>query len=100
MEIAAMAAVWTLSLLAVAALLILQLALVFGRSRGVQLGLMLAATLATGWWLRGRVAFPEAGPADWSAVRSVPSDACVKCHADHYDSWRRTYHRTMTRDAT
>src|SRR5262249_4043353 len=27
-------------------------------------------------------------------------DTCAKCHPDHYDSWHRTYHRTMTRDAT
>src|SRR5205807_2380085 len=23
-----------------------------------------------------------------------------KCHQSHYDSWHKTYHRTMTRDAT
>ena len=28
------------------------------------------------------------------------SDSCRSCHQDHYASWHRTYHRTMTQEAT
>lgn len=28
------------------------------------------------------------------------SDACRQCHIDHYESWHRSYHRTMTQLAT
>jgi predicted CXXCH cytochrome family protein len=94
------AAAWSLGLLAVTVLLAVQLAHVFGRSRGVLLGMLGGAALGGGWWLLGRVAPPDIGPADWSRVGSVPSEACAKCHADHYDSWRQTFHRTMTRDAS
>src|SRR5262245_1398955 len=91
----------TLGLLAATALLlVVQLAHVVGRGRAALLGLLLVVGLGGGWWLLGRTAPPDARPADWSAVASVPSDACAKCHPDHYDSWRRTYHRTMTREAT
>lgn len=30
----------------------------------------------------------------------VGSDTCRSCHFDHYDSWERTYHRTMTQRPT
>jgi predicted CXXCH cytochrome family protein len=30
----------------------------------------------------------------------VPSEACFKCHEGHYASWRQTFHRSMTREAT
>src|SRR4051794_13624242 len=93
------AAVWTVGLLA-AAVLWLQLVHVFGRPRGLLLGLFLVTTLSGGWWLLGRSGSTDAPPADWSAVASVPADACARCHADHYASWYRTYHRTMTREAT
>lgn len=57
----------------------------------------LVGTLAA--WL-DQSATEGGAPADWHAVGSVPATACAKCHADHYDSWYRTYHRTMTREAT
>src|SRR4051812_39957219 len=28
------------------------------------------------------------------------SGACRRCHPDHYESWSRTFHRTMTTEAT
>lgn len=28
----------------------------------------------------------------------VTSNSCDKCHPDHYQSWHRTYHRTMTQE--
>src|SRR4051812_47173928 len=92
-------AIGTVGLLT-AVLLSLQLSRLLGRARGVPLGLFLGATLASTWGLLGRWAPPDAAPADWSAVASVPSTACASCHPDHYESWQRTYHRTMTRDAT
>src|SRR5262249_62009138 len=92
---------WHLGLLCAVALLLLpQLARTLGRGRGALLGLAGVAALAGGWGLLGRGSPEGAAPADWAAVESVPSDACAKCHQDHYDSWYRTYHRTMTREAT
>src|SRR5207247_2214146 len=73
---------------------------VFGRVRGTLLGLRAVAALAATWWLLGHTAPSDAGPADWSAVASVPSTACARCHPDHYASWHQSYHRTMTREAT
>jgi len=44
---------------------------------------------------------------DYSAVRRgaedegyLKSDTCLSCHPDHTASWRKTFHRTMTQDAT
>ena len=28
------------------------------------------------------------------------SESCVACHADRYESWHRTFHRTMTQTAS
>ena len=95
-----MIAVWTIGLLAVALAVTAQLTRALGRNGGVKLGLLGTAALAGGWWYLASSDPPDARPADWSAVASVPSDACAKCHQDHYDSWHRTYHRTMTREAT
>lgn len=39
-------------------------------------------------------------PRDLTAVDYETSDACQKCHAAEYASWYRTYHRTMTQEAT
>ncbi len=33
-------------------------------------------------------------------VASLPSTACLKCHEEQYHSWHRSFHRTMTREAT
>ncbi len=30
----------------------------------------------------------------------IGADACRSCHPDHYESWARTYHRTMTQRVT
>ena len=37
---------------------------------------------------------------DLREVAYETSDACRKCHAAEYASWYRTYHRTMTQEAT
>src|SRR5262245_18127407 len=95
-----MAIVSWLGLIAVTALLAAQLAHVFRSARGMVLGVMGGAALGGGWWLLDRAAPPSAGPGDWATVHSVPSEACARCHADHHASWRQTFHRTMTRDAS
>src|SRR5262245_27330916 len=81
-----------------ALLLIPQLVRGLGWQRGGALALALLAASGGGCWVLGRAALPIAPPADWHAVASVSSETCAKCHAEHYDSWHRTFHRTMTRD--
>jgi hypothetical protein len=39
-------------------------------------------------------------PVDLHAVAYVGSEACVDCHRDRHASWQRTWHRTMTQQAT
>lgn len=41
-----------------------------------------------------------ATPRDRSELRYAGSTACLTCHPDHYASWHRTFHRTMTQDAS
>jgi predicted CXXCH cytochrome family protein len=92
--------VWTASVLAVAALVLAaQLGRALGRVRGAMIALVLAAGLEGAWWWLTQADPVEAAPADWSLVESVSSETCARCHAGHYESWHRTYHRTMTRDA-
>ncbi|MEL6195501.1 MAG: cytochrome c3 family protein [Myxococcota bacterium] len=35
---------------------------------------------------------------DLTSVDYVRSETCASCHPDHVESWRRTYHRTMTQE--
>jgi predicted CXXCH cytochrome family protein len=91
---------WTIGLFVAAAIIVaVQAAVIFGRRRGLWTGALFAAGLVVGWSILGRSTSSSA-PTDWSAVPSASSESCVKCHADHYESWQRTYHRTMTREAT
>jgi hypothetical protein len=60
-----------------------------------------AGTLGGAWWLAPRLyeddlatAFPHR-EAEWAG-----STTCESCHPDHYASWHRTFHRTMTQEAT
>jgi hypothetical protein len=46
------------------------------------------------------VARDVATPRSLSDTRYVGSNACRSCHPDHSASFRRTYHRTMTQDAS
>ena len=41
-----------------------------------------------------------AQPYDRHATAYVGSTACQSCHQDHHASWKRTFHRTMTQEAT
>src|SRR5262245_59447093 len=94
--------VWVLLLL-LSTLLLVVIILVraFGRTRGALLGLVFVAAAAGGWWLIDRAPppAPGPGPADVRAAPVSPAE-CAGCHAQQHESWQRTYHRTMTRDAT
>lgn len=60
---------------------------------------LFAALLAlTGWGISVRARLSAAPPA--VEVDYVGSAACEGCHADRHASWARTFHRTMTQDAT
>lgn len=39
-------------------------------------------------------------PLDLSNVSYATSESCKKCHESEYESWYRTYHRTMTQEAS
>jgi hypothetical protein len=41
-----------------------------------------------------------ATPVDVAASSYVQSETCRRCHEENYASWRRTFHRTMTQDAS
>jgi Cytochrome c554 and c-prime len=59
---------------------------------------LVAGICARGEW-RGVKA--ELGTArDLHGVGYVGSVACRRCHAEHYASWGRTFHRSMTAEAT
>jgi predicted CXXCH cytochrome family protein len=49
---------------------------------------------------RNRIAAELAAPRDLHGTGYVGSAACRRCHAEQYASWRRTFHRTMTTEAT
>ncbi|MES2683791.1 MAG: cytochrome c3 family protein [Pseudomonadota bacterium] len=52
-----------------------------------------------GWWAwTAQAALSEPPPRDRNAF--VGSKSCLSCHADHHASWKRTYHRTMTQEAS
>jgi predicted CXXCH cytochrome family protein len=91
---------WLLVLGVPAALLLPQLALALGWRRGLVAASGVVALLAGGWLLLAWRADIDASPPDRSRFASVSSDTCFKCHADHHASWQRTFHRSMTREAT
>src|SRR5262249_51257112 len=90
---------WLWILLLPAALIVLQLRSALG-SKGAWLAGMLVLIVVGGGWLvlvrNGQMDILAPGQAPQG---SVLSDTCFKCHEDHYASWQRTYHRTMTREA-
>ena len=56
---------------------------------------MRAAVLLIAACLALPAAATETDPFGWAG-----SSSCRSCHQDHYASWHRTYHRTMTQEAT
>ncbi len=90
-----------LVLLVPALLVILQMRSALGAWRGTALGGLAVLLLGSAWgaleWThRHEPPLPE----DLTASRPVTSEGCFKCHESHAASWRRTFHRTMTREAT
>ncbi len=70
--------------------------------RGATLAVLLAVIAgAAVVWRGGRaIATDLATPRDLHGADYAGSGACRRCHPDHDRSWRRTFHRTMTQDAT
>src|SRR5437667_4498624 len=67
--------------------------------------LMLAAVAVSAaglvvWQARGPRRANLDGTPDLHGVGYVGSTACRRCHQDRYRSWARTFHRTMTTEAT
>src|SRR5262245_34484438 len=95
------AVVWALAILTIVVLLLLpQLARSLGLTRGLLTGISALALVGGGWWWLDREASPVVAPREWSEVEHVTAETCAKCHPSHYESWHRTYHRSMTREAT
>ncbi len=94
------AGVWLLLVIVAGLVLLLQLGSALGRIRGTLVGLGALLLLTGSWYV---IVWPirQHGPSGLERARlSVTSDSCFKCHESHYASWHRTYHRTMTREAT
>ena len=74
------------------------------RVRSIFLGLLLLALGIVGWRLLTPNPPQDATPGfldDTSSADAAISPAtCGECHRPQYDSWHRTFHRTMTREAT
>src|SRR5512132_1294121 len=79
------------------------------RSRGARAGVLFlaAATVLGGFaWksrantrLAARNGILQKLPAQHRPGGFVRSDACRSCHPDQYNSWHRSFHRTMTQEA-
>jgi predicted CXXCH cytochrome family protein len=90
-----------LVLLLLALLLVPQMRCALGAWKGTMLGSMMVLLLGSAWGaLEWKYRHEPPPPEDQTASPPVPSQACIKCHESHYASWQRTYHRTMTREAT
>lgn len=70
--------------------------------RGVRVARVVAGTLAIGLgaWAVVATRAELATPVDLRDVDFVGSAECRRCHEDHYASWHRTFHRTMTQEAS
>ena len=65
--------------------------------------LVVAGTVAVagGPSLAGAATWRRLGePLALGGVGYVRSQTCIRCHAEHHQSWKRTFHRTMTQEAT
>lgn len=49
-------------------------------------------------WRQAQASLQQPPARDRAAF--VGSNSCLSCHADHHASWKRTYHRTMTQEAS
>jgi predicted CXXCH cytochrome family protein len=82
-----------------AALIVLQVRRALGREN-TMIGVTGVLLLGGGWAALEWGHRIDSPPADPRGSPPATSQACVKCHAGHYASWQRSYHRTMTREAT
>ena len=80
-----------------------------GRKWGNKAGTFVFALVAMAggglWWLWNGADSPSPlGKISHQSTTLEPafatSSACVECHQEQYDTWHKTFHRTMTRDAT
>ncbi|HSH76533.1 MAG TPA: multiheme c-type cytochrome, partial [Longimicrobiales bacterium] len=73
--------------------------------RPAQIGVFVAAiaiaTVAGVFWVPSTDRdLEDRLPSETSGRGFTTSDTCQACHPDQYDSWHRSYHRTMTQVAT
>ena len=68
-------------------------------ARRIAFGLGIVALAAAGVAAARAVQTEITTPVDLRGVEYVQSRTCVRCHPDHYASWSRTFHRTMTQIA-
>jgi predicted CXXCH cytochrome family protein len=64
-----------------------------------RLVVLLAFAVAGGVAAAASIRRDLATPTDLAAVGYVRSESCRRCHDDHYRTWSRTFHRTMTQEA-
>ena len=84
-----------------ALIVLFQLRKALGVQRGTQLAVMMVVPIGGIWAsLQYSVQQEAAPPEDQTSSVPLTSQACFKCHESHYASWEKTYHRTMTREAT
>jgi predicted CXXCH cytochrome family protein len=93
-----------LALLASSLLLVAGVAIVLRSAQGIArvvVALVMTAVAALGLLGRRTHARDKTGePATTPAGEYVSSAACRSCHPAEYGSWHRTFHRTMTQEAT
>jgi hypothetical protein len=91
---------WLLLPLLAGLFLVRQLQLALGLGRGSLAGLAALLVGCGSCFLLAWIASPTSAGGPAVPHLSVSSETCAKCHLSHYESWHRTYHRTMTREAT
>jgi hypothetical protein len=64
------------------------------------LAAVIAGAAAAARFERRAVAIDLGTPRDLHGGAYAGSATCRRCHEDHYASWHRTFHRTMTAEAT
>jgi predicted CXXCH cytochrome family protein len=96
-----LAGIVLLALFLFAVLVVVQTRSALGARRGTWFGMAIAVALGGAWcaleWAHRREPPP---PENQTTSQPASSESCIKCHEAHYTSWQRTYHRTMTREAT
>jgi predicted CXXCH cytochrome family protein len=74
--------------------------LVRSRSAKVAIAIVIVVVAGAIWIKQRLLARDLSTPRDLHGVAFVGSGACRRCHEDNHRSWRRTFHRTMTAEAT